>query len=522
MESNRDNFSQKVIDTLKSRVANRCSNPACRVPTTGPTTDPEKVNNIGVAAHICAASPGGPRYDATMTQDERKNIENAIWLCSNCSTDIDRDVSLYDIDLLQSWKITAEETARLELGKKLPSHQDTVNIVAAALTGLPSTFIPEAIPNVCKASEKALENLDPRFMVKAEYNNNQTSFSIFAKERVHCKLNIRDDYKKEFSEKYNQLINHGESLEIDRRAVNITGSELLQSISSGHEKGTFLISSGLRKAAIQKIWLINQSNNDVFILNDIVGELALGKESFNFKGIAFDGLFEFIYRKEFASQQEGKFVFKINIDFQKWHGKSLGSLPYFDKLYNFFDHLMDGWALNTKLEAEGRDVFMARGGTFDGQEEILNFYVLFRYIFLAREVTAYLNRSIIFNDEFDYDESVHEKLYEIYNIITGENITKYDQLVSNATCTLIASDDLSNIHLITNQSEPTSIKFEQNTSYSIAFCGEMLELPRLFHLLTRVKPKFTDDVSSIIPGQDVFIEWIPEPDCEHVIDIISR
>src|SRR4051812_16178668 len=41
----------------------RCSNPACRKPTSGPLEDPAKAINIGVAAHITAAAPDGPRYN---------------------------------------------------------------------------------------------------------------------------------------------------------------------------------------------------------------------------------------------------------------------------------------------------------------------------------------------------------------------------------------------------------------------------------------------------------------------------
>ena len=60
MINKRDNFSKQVIEKLRPRVANRCSNPDCRVPTTGPNLDIQKVSNIGIAAHICATARGGP------------------------------------------------------------------------------------------------------------------------------------------------------------------------------------------------------------------------------------------------------------------------------------------------------------------------------------------------------------------------------------------------------------------------------------------------------------------------------
>ena len=68
-----------------------------------------------VAAHICAAAQGGPRYDASMTPEERKSFENGIWLCQSCSKLIDTDITRYPKELLQSWKQLAEQTAILEV-----------------------------------------------------------------------------------------------------------------------------------------------------------------------------------------------------------------------------------------------------------------------------------------------------------------------------------------------------------------------------------------------------------------------
>ena len=84
-------------------------------------TKPDKVTNIGVAAHICAAAKGGPRYDASMTPEERKSPENGIWLCQSCSKLIDTDTSRYPKALLQSWKQLAEQTAILEVETALPT-----------------------------------------------------------------------------------------------------------------------------------------------------------------------------------------------------------------------------------------------------------------------------------------------------------------------------------------------------------------------------------------------------------------
>lgn len=93
MENTRDDFSAKTKELLANRVGMKCSNPGCRKLTCCANTNPDKVTNIGVAAHICAAAKGGPRYDASMTPEERKSPENGIWLCQSCSKLIDTDTS---------------------------------------------------------------------------------------------------------------------------------------------------------------------------------------------------------------------------------------------------------------------------------------------------------------------------------------------------------------------------------------------------------------------------------------------
>ena len=111
----RDDFSQSVKDLLANRVGWKCSNPNCRKVTRGAGVEKTNIINIGVAAHITAASKGGPRYDKNITVQERKSFENGIWLCQSCSKLIDSDEIRYTVDELKRWKAISERMAVLEL-----------------------------------------------------------------------------------------------------------------------------------------------------------------------------------------------------------------------------------------------------------------------------------------------------------------------------------------------------------------------------------------------------------------------
>jgi hypothetical protein len=70
---------------------------------------------IGVAAHICAASPGGPRYNPAQTREARCKKDNGIWLCQNCGRLIDADPQKFTAEVLTRWKRDAQERAFREL-----------------------------------------------------------------------------------------------------------------------------------------------------------------------------------------------------------------------------------------------------------------------------------------------------------------------------------------------------------------------------------------------------------------------
>lgn len=111
----RDNFSQATKDLLANRVGWCCSNPECGMPTRGPGIEKNDIINIGVAAHIAAASEGGPRYDESMSVEKRTSYENGIWLCQSCSKLIDCDVNRFTVDVLKGWKARAEQRAAFAL-----------------------------------------------------------------------------------------------------------------------------------------------------------------------------------------------------------------------------------------------------------------------------------------------------------------------------------------------------------------------------------------------------------------------
>jgi hypothetical protein len=125
----RDEFNAATKDLLARRVGFRCSNPACRQPTCGPQANPAGAINIGVAAHISGASANGPRYDPSLTSEQRSSADNGIWLCQNHAKLIDSDVTQFTVALLRDWKSQAEAVAARELKQRLSRCPDATAVL---------------------------------------------------------------------------------------------------------------------------------------------------------------------------------------------------------------------------------------------------------------------------------------------------------------------------------------------------------------------------------------------------------
>lgn len=121
---NRDEFSPATKRAIERQARGHCSNPTCRRLTHAATSDGAGEINIGQASHICAAAPGGPRYDAQMTPDVRAAADNGIWLCDVHGRAVDAKDSKFTVEELHRWKRQTNEDSWRSVMNNVPYGPD--------------------------------------------------------------------------------------------------------------------------------------------------------------------------------------------------------------------------------------------------------------------------------------------------------------------------------------------------------------------------------------------------------------
>lgn len=500
----RDNFSKKTIDTLKGGVASRCSNPDCRVQTSAAAKD-GKINSIGIAAHIYAASKSGPRANNSITSEERKSVENGIWLCSNCSIIIDRDEQRYPPELLQKWKADAEAQARAELGKQLPSENEAIDTVTSALTGMPKSFIASAISNVHKATEISLSQLDPRFHIKTQYKEGESFIGIYAKEDVPLDFKVDAEYANEYVDQHRQLIEHGRDVKISTNGLTIEGSNLFKEIMKDNG---FLSILAPKKKATQKLWLVQGDTNLMESFDDIQGEIAFGTKSLTFNGSACNGIFSLSYKKEIEGDKQVNITMSLSTN--SWEGSDIQHLPYFNKVFSLFDKMAEGWTLYTSLEIEGINILDSAGINVSTLDYVLDTNNFLHYVSRCKTIAKRFNFQVSYTSEVSFTAEEHRNIADIADIIGERKEYEARSLAKNATCIILADDDCKNISSLAEINEPIAIQIPQELGESIRLFNSEFNLPPQIIYMSGVLPKFHGDIQTIQAGEKVRVEWVPQ------------
>ncbi|NVZ90461.1 hypothetical protein HX813_19700 [Pseudomonas yamanorum] len=412
----RDNFKASVIKKLKDRVAHRCSKPCCRVATSAPR-ELDSVTNIGEAAHICAASPGGPRYDPNMTAVERESFSNGIWLCATHAREIDRDVAGHSVELLHQWKRDSERISKSELGRIQPAASDVQESLNQVLSAMPKSFLPTAIRNAHTASAKILESIDPRFQILTKHDERGTVFTVLAKENVNLSLMVDGDEALAAATGYEHLINHGKPFELGLRNVQMKGTPLFEAIremmGAGPDVGK-LTFGVFPKKVIHKICITDKSTKSQEILDDLQGDLVSGGMSFSFSGTSMGGLLTLKYSSLF---DVAKSSINLNVNLESWRGLSVIHLPWFSKVKRFMEAALKGLDIDLVLEVDGERILAWKMNLSSAESDRI--VQLLRYTDMARKISNYLGVEIPFDIELAPTAIMEDDLERAVGAIAG-------------------------------------------------------------------------------------------------------
>ena len=345
----RDEFKKPVKEDLARRVSYECSNPECRARTLGPKQASTGFVNLGVAAHIAAAAAGGPRYDVTMSSDERSAFGNGIWLCLVCSVLVDRDVDAYPVKLLQDWKQKAEARALLSINKRDVAQTWSIG----PHEHIDATRALQHIGLSLKQITRSLQNVDPRFDVTVSYNS-KGAFVEFSPKSSPLPIALRIVDVPDYQERVRRFIDFGAPMKFDSQAVKLSGSPLFDLIPASGS--TVVVGNSSSLPVTITLYLSDGPRLPLKLFEQSSFSATRGEKGLHCATVFCGGLLTFE-----ATITDGRVSFTAQPQYEKWVGKEVSSLPFFEKIKRFHKASRRGGLLKIDIEICGQNFAEASG-----------------------------------------------------------------------------------------------------------------------------------------------------------------
>lgn len=205
-------------------------------------------------------------------------------------------------------------------------------------------------------------------------------------------------------------------------------------------------------------------------------------------------------------QSEGDFT--IALGFDQWVGKAVMTLPFFERLRDFYSKINDGWIVDVQLEVDGNRVIGAHMQVPQDNSVFRSTHVMLQYTHRVRQLTSKLGKRVNFRLEPPFTAEDHMRLAEMVEILIGED-SLTAETVDSMTCSLVADHDGENVQKLKAESVSHKLVFRNDHLEPLVLFGEQVELPKLLTTMENVVPWIEADVHDVKEGDNVVVVWKP-------------
>lgn len=500
----RDDFTEPVRRALRDLAGGLCSNPDCRVATQALATDGKASASIGVAAHIHAASPGGPRFLGRMSPKDRASAKNGLWLCQTCSVRVDRDTAAYPAQLLQQWRSNAADHARKQIGRRAYSNEDVSQQMTQMLTGLPATFAPSAISNVHAAAMASLNALDPRIEVRTAYAHGQVELTLQPKEPVAVTILFHPKDPQAASASIRRLLEHGEAVGFEVAGMSAKGSRLLDRLALEAKGSSSVSLEPMSRRAEMTITSCAVAKNVQPASVHLAGSLYSGSRSALFLGTAWGGLLK--YRQSFPYDRSAGTVSSVSmeLDLKHWEQQPLKDLAYLDRALALIEATSNGGRFEVVLDVAGKEVLRQKTETSQPRRECQPLHAYLEFLRRTSLLARWADSDVRYSADYFPDEDTFDGVAELAHALEQSR----NEIPGKITSCVTADTGAANIALVLTHSSGTAFRFTQHGVHLEIF-GSTLPIGDLITDISGYRVSVGRCLSEIQEGDDVEIVFTP-------------
>ncbi len=405
-----------------------------------------------------------------MTREERKAITNGIWLCGTHADEIDKDKLRFRASTLFHWKTEAERRALQSRGRA-PEGKQALETLTQALSGYPEKLIPDAIRNVARCSQSALEKVMPGTNVSVNLIDGVPTYTFTPKNwDVPPIINVipKDEYERKLLD---------EKLAEGRPFVLPEGFHIRTDFPLAHLGQAERVKISFDPANKLDAELVFTADIDGRVLSvSFPGQARAGSSLLSFEPIWGDKLLELALEIWFGDNTEKQSGLTANLNISVWNESRITNIPYFSKIQDF-SRILSQDLITLAVLIQGNEV-----ATFalSGEQRTSNLGEIVEVMKIARAVAAETGTNPLFSED-EYWEFAEKSYLPLTSYVQREEVL--EGIRSNQFLSIpikLKSDE------VRPEIQKGCFKTE-SPSERVPFWGQVIEVPSVSFIFMNIE-----------------------------------
>jgi hypothetical protein len=221
---------------------------------------------------------------------------------------------------------------------------------------------PGTVSAALKKVRQELEQKEPRLSYEINASEQERTIFLAAKESFELKIDFENEQKEEAYQSFKRAVEHGEPFKFPLNHTKFSGSRLFEEF--GGKPGELVLDWTREVAGTMGIHISTGTGPQTI---PVPGTFRVGTKTATFHGELLDAPLVATCVFDVCSEATDTSVrFELNHPLQRWQGKPVLHLPYFETILNLFKHFINA-PIQIEWLLEGNRI---ASGSFSGPHDI--------------------------------------------------------------------------------------------------------------------------------------------------------
>jgi hypothetical protein len=195
-------------------------------------------------------------------------------------------------------------------------------------------------------------------------------------------------------------------------------------------------------------------------------------------------------------------------------------LPYYKKLFSFYEKAAGGWRLITSLEIDGIEILKSSEIALNKSDEVLSIYQTLCTVEKVRTLATLLNLKISFFPESSFTQDEYRALLDALSVAQKTARFTKEEFTAHISAKYLVDKDAKSVKLLQQANGPINLDVVEDEEQVLTIYSQQVVLPKRIFRFSSLTPNLDTihDATPYTEGELIDIKLSPTEQFELTIE----